>query len=315
MGIETAAGVAGKAALELVQNENVLNKTIGALGMLFPYAGITKKAVDMYIAEIEKSDMPIDAKMYAMMNAKKQLKQMKNQKQIAEIAMQNAKEGTSFTSDCGVSEEWLERFMDSAAYVSDENIQLIWGKILSNEFDNPGTTPPNMIRILSEMTPTYAKAFRQLCSMRFLIVSISENEEITGAYWKMAVPYSENIELMNELGISFQVINELETLGVIKFDSVAGYITTGIKDKKVLLCVNGKTMEITQHESESIPIGDVILTSAGETLKNITTIEEIEGYDEAVKKYMCSKGVLFSEEEHYQIVLTGNRFQVKKKEL
>lgn len=124
MGIETAAGVAGKAALELVQNENVLNKTVGALGMLFPYAGITKKAVDMYIAEIEKSDMPIDAKMYAMMNAKKQLKQMKNQKQIAEIAMQNAKEGTSFTSDCGVSEEWLERFMDSAAYVSDENIRL-----------------------------------------------------------------------------------------------------------------------------------------------------------------------------------------------
>ena len=83
----------------------------------------------------------------------------------------------------------------------------------------------------------------------------------------------------------------------------------------MLLCVNGKTMEITQHESESIPIGDVILTSAGETLKNITTIEEIEGYDEAVKKYMCSKGVLFSEEEDYQIVLTGNRFQVKKKEL
>ncbi len=27
---------------------------------------------------------------------------------------------------------------------------------------------------------------------------------------------------------------------------------------------------------------------------------------------MCSAGVLFSEEEHYQIVLTGNRFQVKK---
>ncbi len=307
MGIET---VAGKAALELVQNENVLNKTVGALGMLFPYAGITKKAVDMYIAEIEKSDMSIDAKMYAMMNAKKQLKKMKNQKQIAEIAMQNAKEETSFASDCGVNEEWLERFMDSASYVSDENIQLIWGKILSNEFDNPGTTPPNMIRILSEMTPTYAKAFRQLCSMRFLLVSISENEEITGAYWKTAVPYN---ELMGELGISFQVINELETLGVIKFDSVAGYITTGIKDKKVLLCVNGKTMEITQHESGNVPIGDVILTSAGETLKNITTIEEIQGYDEAIKKYMCSKGVIFSDEEHYQVVVTGDRFQVKKK--
>ena len=169
-----------------------------------------------------------------------------------------------------------------------------------------------MIRILSEMTHTYATAFRQICSMRFLLVSISENEEITGAYWKTAVPYNENNELMDELGISFQVINELETLGVIKFDSVAGYITTGIKDKKVLLGVNGKTMEITQHESGNVPIGDVILTSAGETLKNITTIQ---GYDEAIRKYMCSKGVVFSEEEHYQVVVTGDKFQVKKIEV
>jgi len=45
------------------------------------------------------------------------------------------------------------------------------------------------------------------------------------------------------------------------------------------------------------------------------TIEKIDRYDEAVKKYMCSKGVLFSDEEHYQVVLTGNRFQVKKKEV
>lgn len=29
-----------------------------------------------------------------------------------------------------------------------------------------------------------------------------------------------------------------------------------------------------------------IETAAGETLKNITTIEEIEGYDEAVKIYV-----------------------------
>ena len=74
-------------------------------------------------------------------------------------------------------------------------------------------------------------------------------------------------------------------------------------------------MEITQHESGNIPIGDVILTSAGETLKNITTIEKIQGYDEAIRKYMCTTGVVFSEEEHCQVVVTGDRFQVKKKEV
>lgn len=306
----TTGPTVAKTAVDLVKNENVLNKTVDALGMLFPYAGITKKAVDMYIAEIEKSDMPIDTKMYALLNAKKQLKQMKNQKKIAEIAMQNVKEETSFTYDCGVNEEWLERFMDSAAYVSDENIQLIWGKILSNEFDNPGTTPPNMIRILSEMTPMYAKAFRQLCSMRILLVSISNTEEITGAYWKIVVPYNENHEFMSELGISFQMLNELETLGVIKFDPVAGYISKGIDDKKILIYANGKTMEITKHDVGSVPIGNVIMTSAGEVLKNITTPEDIDKYDEAIKKYMKLHSVMFNEEEGYQVLLNENTVHV-----
>lgn len=34
-------------ALELIKNENVQNKVVGMMGMLFPYAGLTKKAVDI----------------------------------------------------------------------------------------------------------------------------------------------------------------------------------------------------------------------------------------------------------------------------
>ena len=82
----------GNLKLSLDEREELLTKKAARALNISPHdirdLHITKKAVDMYIAEIEKSDMPIDAKMYAMMNAKKQLKQMKNQKQIAEIAMQ-----------------------------------------------------------------------------------------------------------------------------------------------------------------------------------------------------------------------------------
>ena len=49
--------MAGEAAIEVMKNENVQNKTASVIGMLFPYAGVTKKAVDMYIDEIEKADM------------------------------------------------------------------------------------------------------------------------------------------------------------------------------------------------------------------------------------------------------------------
>ena len=52
--------------------------------------------------------------------------------------MNNAKEGTDFSDKSGVSEEWLERFMDSAGFVSAEDIQIIWGKILANELETLG---------------------------------------------------------------------------------------------------------------------------------------------------------------------------------
>ena len=60
MGLEEKLG---ETALDLVKNENVQNKVADLFGMLFPYAGIKKKAVDMYIKEIENSDISTEAKM------------------------------------------------------------------------------------------------------------------------------------------------------------------------------------------------------------------------------------------------------------
>lgn len=223
---------AAKTAVDLVKNENVLNKSVGVMGMLFPFAGLKQKAVEMYVEDIEKSDLPADTKVFMVLNTKKTFKKIKNQKAIAEIAMENAKQGTDFSEDSGVSEEWLERFMDSAGFVSSEEIQWIWGKILANEFEKPGSTPPNMIRILSEITPGLASAFRYICSMCILILPLSDNGDIQGCFQKLVVPYNKNDEKFRECGVSFNVLSELETLGVIRFESLAGYISKGITNDK-----------------------------------------------------------------------------------
>lgn len=214
MDITTGTAVA-KTAVDLVKNENVLNKSVGVMGMLFPFAGLKQKAVEIYIKDIEKSDLPAETKVFMIMNTKKTFKKIKNQKTIAEIAMENAKQGTDFSENSGVSEEWLERFMDSAGFVSSEEIQWIWGKILANEFEKPGSTPPNMIRILSEITPELAVAFRYICSMCIWILPLNENGDIQGGVQELFVPYTKNDEKFRKSGVSFNVLNELETLGVI----------------------------------------------------------------------------------------------------
>lgn len=69
--------VAGDTVLELIKNEDVQNKVVGMMGMLFPYVGLIKKAVDMYINEIEKTDMSLEAKVFFVVNARKTIKKLK----------------------------------------------------------------------------------------------------------------------------------------------------------------------------------------------------------------------------------------------
>lgn len=314
MDIVTGSEVA-KTVLDLAKNENVLNKSVGALGMLFPFAGIKQKAVEMYIEEIEKSDLPIETKVYLVLNMKKAFKKIKNQTNIVEIATKSAKQGTDFTDNSGVSEEWLDRFMDSAGFVSSEEMQLIWGKILASEFENPGSTPPNMIRILSEITPSLAKAFRLICSMTIWIMPLNENGDIQDAVQKMIVPYNVNDDKFREIGVNFNVLNELEALGVIRFDSLAGYISKGITNDTILICVGDKIDKIIEHEKDQFPIGNVIFTSVGEVLKSITDSVEINDYYEMIKQYLNYKGVKFAEEHEYYTEINGDKLTIHRKDI
>lgn len=307
--------IVGGTALDLVKNDNVLNKTAGVMGMLFPYAGLRQKAVNMYIEEIEKSDMTPEAKVFAFLNIKKTFKKIKNQKSIADIAIENAKEGTDFSEQSGVSEDWLDRFMDLAGFVSAEDIQLIWGKILANEFEKPGSTPPNMIRILSEITSDLASAFRKICSMRVFICPLLEDDNIEMAFEKTFVPYNGHEDVFHEMGISFNILNELETLGVIRFSTIGGYVSKKIENAKVLLCIGDKLEVISEHKNGEIPIGNVMLTSVGEALQRITEDEKIPNYYEMIREYVLKNSVKLADEHDFQIAIEGETWHISKKNL
>lgn len=309
----TGAAVA-KTAVDMVKTDNILDKATGAMGMLFPFAGIKQKAVEMYIAEIEKSDLSTETKVVMILNMKKLFKKLKNQKAIADIAMDNVKKGTNFTENSGVSEEWLERFMDSAGFVSSEAIQWIWGKILANEFEKPGSTPPNMIRILSEITPELASAFRYICNMCICIFSLNENGDIQSEFKELFVPYDKQYdEKFREIGVSFNVLNELETLGVIRFEPLVGYVSAESINDKVLICVGDKLDMVEEYTKEELPIGSVMLTAVGEALRSITDSVEIKDYYSMVKDYMSNRGVKFAEQHEFFTEINGGELKICKK--
>lgn len=297
--------IATSTAVDLVKSENIQNKAVSLLGMLFPYAGIEKRALDMYLSDVEKSDMSPESKLIATLRAKATIKKLKNQKSIADQAVSNAKEGTVFDASSGVNHDWLERFMDSAGFVSEEQVQQMWGKVLAKEFEKPGSTPHNMVRILSEITSKHAKAFQKICSMKRLSVFTDGNGSVKAVRSDIVVPYEGNEAEFRALGLSFDLLNELETLGLIKFNSIAGFVALNTPEKGVVTYIDGLTQEVESHKKDQLPIGNVMLTEAGDCLRRIIQPTPIPNYISLEKKYMISNGVVFKERPGYLILDNG----------
>ncbi len=297
-----------------VATDLVKNNATNVLGMLFPYAGLKKKAVEMRMEQIKKSNLPDETKQSMVLNMRKDLKRIKNQNAIAEIAFNNAEKGTDFSEKSGVNDEWFERFMDAAKFVSSEDMQLIWGKILAGEFEKPGSTPPNMIRILSEITSELAQAFQKICSMKITICPVDADGRVKKELLKntLLVPYNNNKKELSDIGLSFRLLNELDTLGVIKFNLLGKYFTKDFSIGMYIICIYNENYKI-RNNSNDFPLGYVMLTNVGKALQQITEPLEIDGYYDMVKEYLIENGVQFADINDYIIEEKDGRITVTKK--
>lgn len=116
--------------------------------------------------------------------------------------------------------------------------------------------------------------------------------------------------------MSFNVLNELETLGVIRFESLTGYISKGIINDKIFICIGDKLDVIKEYEKGEkgeFPIGNVMLTSVGEALKSITDSVEIDDYYVMIKQYLVDKGVKFAEEHDYYAEINGDELTIYRR--
>ena len=303
-----------QAVLSALSNLDIQDSKLKVEDMLFPYWGIKKKAIDVYIENVSKMDISPEEKAGLILGTKKTIKKLNNQQKIANIAVENAKNGTDFSHASGVDEDWLDRFMDSASYVSDEEVQIIWGKILANEFEKPGETPPNMIRILSEMTSSMAKAFSAVCNMTCVLFSIDPNGEFTRASDKIIVPF-DNPDFMKKTGVSFELLNELESEGLIKFDSLFGFITSvNLNEEGLYVACENMVYDIESVEGEGLPIGNVVLTKTGESLKKVIEQNPMEGYCKLIEDYFKEKKVEFKYSNEYKLVIDDNKKKIMKTE-
>ena len=102
----------------------------------------------------------------------------------------------------------------------------------------------------------------------------------------------------------------MESLGVIKFAANQGFCLSGFSYSKVLIYVDGKTIDIVKYKEDELSAGNVMFTAAGDALKAITDTLEIPDYDLAAKNHLKKYNVVIADQNEYIVSLSGDKVMV-----
>ena len=157
----------------------------------------------------------------------------------------------------GVEKDWLSNFFDRCRLTSDEEMQTLWARILAGEANAPGSYSKKTIEVVNTLDKRDANLFMKLCTFCWMIGDLTP------------IIHDSKGEIYTNAGINFSTLTHLDSIGLIAFDNVAGYVRSGF-EKYVTVFYYGTpiTLEFPVGEKK-MKLGRVLFTQAGAELAPI----------------------------------------------
>lgn len=306
-----------KAAAEGAGKESV-NKIAQFFENLFPFWGRKKEAIDTYVSEIKQSALSPEAKMMAIANVKNTFRERQNQGAILDVAFSaisceenvelpcltdGSEEVTKQPCLTNNSEELILRLMDAGKFVSDKELQLLWGNVLAGELEHPGETPKHIVRILSELSKEYAQIFSNLCSLCVDILLDTGNElHLIGS--DCMIDSQSTGDYLNQMKIEKDTLRGLSQLGLINFDEIMEYHSGPFDVDKFPYThvVSEQTVLTVINDGKPFPMGSIRFTEAGRCIARFVPKRCSLQHMDAIKKRMEEKGIAVSDTPGIQVL-------------
>lgn len=185
--------------------------------------------------------------------------EMKKQNNIDHVVSYAAQELSNREKVSGVpvDKDWVTRFFDSVADVSTDDMQVIWGKILAGEVNEPGSFSLKTLDILRSISKKEAELFSAIVP---LVVTTDGVCYITS-----------DTDLLLKYGIHFSQLLTLDEFGLINSSGLQSY-NLKISNTKTCVIFNKYRIAVLKGCSDDvvkISYGIYTLTSAGKELFNI----------------------------------------------
>lgn len=137
-----------------------------------------------------------------------QMKKQQNIDSVIGIAYSRL-ERVASVSNIPVDSDWISEFFDNVANISNEKMQILWGKILAGEVENPGQYSKRTLNGLKQLTQHEASVFQKV--VPYILSCPGDTEHSyddyflfekyeTGLLAKYNIPFK-NIMLLSEAGL------------------------------------------------------------------------------------------------------------------
>jgi hypothetical protein len=176
-----------------------------------------------------------------------------------------------------MEDDWITNFFDKCRIVSDADMQRLWAKVLAGEANQPGHFSRKTINLIADLNKSDADLFTQLCRFGWMI----------GNVVPIVLNLENSIYTLHE--INFLSLSHLQTLGVVLFNGLQGFVKNGLPDRFQVFYF-GRPVELAVPSGMPFELGEVVLTKAGQELAPFCGATPIEGFYEIMVAHWKAHG-------------------------
>lgn len=202
-----------------------------------------------------------------------QVKKQNNIDKIVDVAFDQIKQQPEVSSE-KVDPDWTTRFFNIAEDISNEDMQTLWGRILSGEVQRPGSFSLRTLELLKNLTKEEAEIFTKFSQLKV--------KSLTDEF----IPYSDKIYLQKHFNISYREILLMSELGLIVNNINHGLIFNGVGKETQTLFEYGEmgiyVVTEANHSKNSVLI--LSFTKIGSEISELISFENNITYIDYVCK-------------------------------
>ena len=255
--------------------DTLVKKISNAVGVLFEPRQIIRVAEAKAEAakieaqsEIEITDLQRRA---ARRWIGEEAQRQRNMESITAKALPQLNENATPSS---VEDDWIVNFFEKSRIVSDNEMQELWSRVLAGEANDPGTYSKRTVNFLSDLDKGEAALFTKLCGFVWVVGNL------------VPLVFDVQTEIYNKHGINFVALQHLDSIGLVKFEFLTGFLRQDIP-KRFTVNYYGRplNLEMSKDADNSLAIGTTLLTRTGNELAPICGSKPVEGFLEYVKDH------------------------------